>query len=150
MTRSAGDTPGEATTEPRAAEAKARERTFVPQFALDAADAKIATWSTALVDTADTIDRLISAESLPVPDGVRELASTTTQKLRGFGEQSGEYEASELVASLQRTASAHPAASIGVGAAVGAALAALVVRLGSQANKDEKTPARDQSASEKA
>lgn len=115
-------------------------RTLVPQFALDAADAKIATWSAAIVDAADTIERLVGSESLPVPDGVRDLATSTTQKLRSFGTQSGEYDAAELVGGLQRTAAAHPAASIGLGAAVGATLAALLVKLGT-AGKPDPSPA---------
>lgn len=103
---------------------------LVPSFALDAADAKIATWSGAIIDAADTIEKLIGAESLPIPETVRELATSTTQKLRSLGTTAGEQQAAELVASLQRSAAAHPAASIGVGAAVGAALATLLVRLG--------------------
>lgn len=110
---------------------KDNPRTIVPQFALDAADAKIASVSAAIVDAADTIERLVGSESLPVPENVRELATSTTQKLRNFGARSGEYDAAELVGGLQRTAAAHPAASIGVGAAVGATLAALLVKLGS-------------------
>lgn len=106
-------------------------RTIVPQFALDAADAKIASVSAAIIDAADTIERLVASESLPVPDGVRELATSTTQKLRTFGTRSGDYDAAELVGGLQKTAAAHPAASIGLGAAVGATLAALLVKLGS-------------------
>ncbi|MBN8808279.1 MAG: hypothetical protein J0I47_08590 [Sphingomonas sp.] len=108
----------------------------MPQFALEAADAKIATWSTAIVDAANTIERLLSSESLPVPDGVRDLATSTTEKLRGFGTKAGEQDAKELVAGLQRTAAAHPAASIGVGAAIGAALAAVLVRMGAPAATD--------------
>jgi ElaB/YqjD/DUF883 family membrane-anchored ribosome-binding protein len=103
---------------------------FVPQFALDAADAKIATWSGAVIDAADTIERLLTSESLPIPDAARDLAKSTTQKLRSLGTAASEQQAADVVAGLQRTASAHPAASIGVGAAVGAALAALLVRLG--------------------
>lgn len=116
------------------------QRTIVPQFALDAADARIATWSAAIVDAADTIERLVASESLPVPDGVRDLATSTTKKLRNFGTQSGDYDAAELVGGLQRTAAAHPAASIGLGAAVGATLAALLVKLGSSGNADRSTP----------
>ncbi len=108
-------------------------RTLVPQFALDAADARIATWSGAIVDAADTIERLVASESLPVPDTVRELATATTQKLRSLGAQSGEIDAAELVSGLQRRAAAHPAASIGIGAAIGATLATLLVRLGTAA-----------------
>ena len=114
-------------------------RTIVPQFALDAADAKIASVSAAIVDAADTIERLVASESLPVPDGVRELATSTTQKLRTFGTRSGDYEAAELVGGLQRTAAAHPAASIGLGAAVGATLAALLVKLGSSSDAVKST-----------
>ena len=113
---------------------------FVPQFALDAADAKIATWSGAVIDAADTIERLLSSESLPVPDAARDLAKTTTQKLRSLGTTASEQQAAEVVAGLQRTAAAHPAASIGVGAAVGAALAALLVRLGTPGSP-ERPPA---------
>jgi hypothetical protein len=117
-------------------------RTLVPQFALDVADAKIATWSTAIVDAADTIERLVASESLPVPDGVRDLATATTKKLRSFGTQSGDYDAAELVSGLQRTAAAHPAASIGLGAAIGATLAALLVRFGSfSTTPDAASPA---------
>lgn len=117
-------------------------RTLMPQFALDAADAKIATWSTAIVDAADTIERLVASESLPVPDGVRDLATATTKKLRIFGTQSGDYDAAELVSGLQRKAAAHPAASIGLGAAIGATLAALLVRFGSSSTTpDAASPA---------
>ena len=105
-------------------------RTVVPQFALDAADAKIATWSAAIIDAADTIERLVASESLPVPHGVRDLATTTTAKLRSLGTKSSEQDAAEMVAGLQRTAAAHPAASIGIGAAIGAALATVLVRMG--------------------
>jgi ElaB/YqjD/DUF883 family membrane-anchored ribosome-binding protein len=116
---------------------------FVPQFALDAADAKIATWSGVVIDAADTIERLLSSESLPIPDAARDLAKTTTQKLRSLGTTASEQQAADVVAGLQRTAAAHPAASIGVGAAVGAALAALLVRLGTpetpQADRGSKT-----------
>lgn len=111
--------------------AAATPRTILPQFALDAADARIATWSGAIVDAADTIERLVASESLPVPDGVRDLATATTRKLRSFGEQSGDYDAADMVSGLQKAAAAHPAASIGIGAAVGATLAALLIRLGS-------------------
>lgn len=114
-------------------------RTIVPQFALDAADAKIASVSAAIVDAADTIERLVASESLPIPDGVRELATSTTQKLRTFGTRSGDYDAAELVGGLQKTAAAHPAASIGLGAAVGATLAALLVKLGSVNAKANST-----------
>lgn len=117
-----------------------RPSTVVPKFALDAADAKIAEWSGMVMDTADAIDRLLASESLPVPDSVRELAGSTTQKLRSLGSQSGEHQTADLVIGLQRAASAHPAASIGVGAAIGAALAALVVKLGSaSASKADTT-----------
>lgn len=117
----------------RSREGTSGERTLVPRFALDAADAKIATLSETVVETADTIDRLVSDESLPVPESVREFATSTTEKLRDFGARSGERDASELVAGLQRAAAAHPAMSIGIGATVGAALAALFVRLGGSA-----------------
>src|ERR1700712_4569591 len=109
---------------------------FVPQAALDAADAKIATWSGLVIDAADTIERLLSSESLPVPDAARDLAKSTTQKLRSLGTAASEQQAADLVAGLQRTAAAHPAASIGVGAAVGAALAALLVRLGNPGSSE--------------
>ncbi|QJU60186.1 hypothetical protein HL653_22780 [Sphingomonas sp. AP4-R1] len=108
---------------------------FVPQGLLDAADAKIATWSTAVIDAADTVERLASADSLPLPDSVRDLVTSTSQKLRNFGSAASEREAADLVTDLQRTAAAHPAASIGIGAVVGAALATLLVRL--------RTPAID-------
>jgi ElaB/YqjD/DUF883 family membrane-anchored ribosome-binding protein len=88
-----------------------------------------------VIDAADAIDRLIGSESLPVPDAVRELATSTTQKLRSFGTKASEQDAAELAAGLQRAAAAHPAASIGVGAAVGAALATLLVRLSAPADK---------------
>ena len=107
--------------------------TFVPQFALDAADARISAWSGAVIEAADAIDRLIAAETLPVPNSVRELATSSTQKLRDLGTKASEREAAELAAGLQRAAAAHPAASIGVGAAIGAALAALLVRVGTPA-----------------
>lgn len=117
----------------RSRDGAASERTLVPQFALDAADAKIATLSETVVETADTIDRLVSDESLPMPESVREFATSTTEKLRDFGARSGEQDASELIAGLQRAAAAHPAMSIGIGATVGATLAALFVRLGGPA-----------------
>lgn len=122
--------PAEDVRDPGKIESSSPGSTIIPNFALDAADAKIATWSAAIVDAADTIERLVGAESLPVPDAVRELATSTTQKLRNFGSAAGEQQAVDLVAGLQRTAAAHPAASIGIGAAVGAALATLLVRLG--------------------
>ena len=78
---------------------------------------------------------MIGSESLPVPDAVRDLATSTTQKLRNLGTKASEQDAAELAAGLQRTAAAHPAASIGVGAAVGAALATLLVRLSAPAGK---------------
>ena len=106
---------------------------FVPQGLLDAADAKIATWSTAVIDAADTVERLASAESLPLPDSVRDLITSTSQKLRNFGDAASKREAADLVTDLQRTAAAHPTASIGIGAVVGAALATLLVRLGATA-----------------
>lgn len=104
---------------------------FVPQTLLDAADAKIATWSSAVIDAADTVERLVTSQSLPIPEPVRELITSTSQKLRNFGSAASEREAADLVADLQRKAASHPAASIGIGAAVGAALATLLVRLGS-------------------
>ena len=105
--------------------------TIVPGFAIDAANAKIESWSGAIVEAAEAIERLVSSESLPVPDGIRDLATSTTQKLRDFGTRSGDYDAADLVAGLQRKAAAHPAAAIGVGAAIGATLATLLVRVGS-------------------
>lgn len=118
------------------------ERTIVPQFALNAADAKIATWSGAIVDAANAIEQLVGAESLPVPDAVRDLATTTTRRLRDLGTQAGEQEAREIVLGLQRTAAAHPAAAIGAGAAIGAALAALLVRLGTSEPAKTVAPAQ--------
>lgn len=123
-------------------------KTIVPQFALDAADAQIATWSTAVVDAADTIERLVASESLPVPDAVRDLATSTTQKLRSLGQSASEQQAADLVAGLQRTAAAHPAAAIGVGAAIGAALAGVLIKLGSPATAGP-APARKSSAPRK-
>lgn len=122
--------PSNAATASSSENAPSAEASILPAFALEAADAKIATWSSAIVDAADTIEGLVASESLPVPDAVRDLATSTTQKLRQVGTTAGEQEAAELVASVQRTAAAHPAAAIGVGAAIGAALAALLVRLG--------------------
>jgi ElaB/YqjD/DUF883 family membrane-anchored ribosome-binding protein len=109
---------------------------FVPQAALDAADAKIATWSGVVIDAADTIERLLNSESLPVPEAARDLVRSTTQHLRSLGTAASEQQAADLVAGLQRTAAANPAASIGVGAAVGAALAVLLVRLGSSGSSE--------------
>jgi len=102
---------------------------FVPQFALDAADAKISEFSGLITDAADTIERLIGTESLPVPEAVRELVTSTTQKLRKLGTTAGSQDSADLIAGLQRAAAAHPAASLGIGAAVGATLAALLVRV---------------------
>lgn len=121
----------EGSTSPSGEASVKSSSSFVPQGLLDAADAKIATWSVAVIDAADTVERLMSSESLPIPDGVRDLVTSTSQKLRNFGSAASEREAADLVADLQRKAASHPAASIGIGAAVGAALATLLVRLGS-------------------
>ncbi len=83
-----------------------------------------------MIDAADAIERLLGSQSLPVPDAVLELVTSTTQKLRKLGTAAREQDAAELVGGLQRTAAAHPAASIGVRAAVGAAIAGLLIRLG--------------------
>lgn len=123
----------EGSTSPGGEASVKSSNSFVPQGLLDAADAKIATWSSAVIDAADTVERLVSSESLPIPDGVRDLVTSTSQKLRNFGSAASEREAADLVADLQRKAASHPAASIGIGAAVGAALATLLVRLGSPA-----------------
>lgn len=113
---------------------------FVPQPLLDAADAKIATWSSAVIDAADTVERLVSSESLPIPEPVRELITSTSQKLRNLGSTASERDAADLVADLQRRAASHPAAAIGIGAAVGAALATLLVRLGSPTTPATTSP----------
>jgi ElaB/YqjD/DUF883 family membrane-anchored ribosome-binding protein len=128
---------------PAAKSALSGAASFVPQSALDAADAKIASWSGLVIDAADTIERLIGSESLPVPDAARELAKNTTQKLRSLGTAASEQQAADLVAGLQKTAAAHPAASIGVGAAVGAALAALLVRLSASEASERSHNNRD-------
>jgi ElaB/YqjD/DUF883 family membrane-anchored ribosome-binding protein len=127
-----------AAARPKAAKPAAAAATIVPQFALDAANTKIAALSAAVIETADSIDRLVGSESLPMPDAMRDLAASTTRRLRDLGSAAGEQDTAELVAKLQRNAAAHPAASIGLGAAIGATLAALLVQLG---KSDEKITA---------
>lgn len=115
--------------------------TPVPQFALDAADAKIAALSSAVVGAADTIDQFLSSSSSSVPESAREFATSISQKLRSLGTNAGEQQAADLVQGLQKKAAAHPAAAMGVGALIGAALAGLLVHFGSSA-VSANTPAK--------
>lgn len=118
-----------------------RRSTVIPQFALDQADAKIASWSSAVVDAADTIERFVTSDSSPVPESARELAISVTQKLRSLGTTASEQQAAEIVEGLQARAAAHPAAALGIGAVIGAALAGVLVRFGTAVRPADATRA---------
>lgn len=108
-----------------------RQGHALPQFALDAANRQVARLSAALAGAADTIDELGGGVDPPLPEAFKGFAANASGTLRDLADRAGEQDASQFVRNLQRIAASHPVATAGIGAAIGAVLGLVLVRLGS-------------------
>lgn len=118
----------------------AQPSTLMSQFARDVVSGPLNRVSEILTTAADTIDNLLGGESSPLPESAKGIVSSTSSKLRAMGDRASEDEAAKLIASLQKTASDHPAATAGIGATVGAALGLALAKLGGTEPKSSGTP----------
>lgn len=100
------------------------------RFAQTAVNAQVGRVSEILNGTADSIDDLLGGSNSPLPDSAKGYVTSTSGKLRELADRATEEEASKLLRNLQQAASNHPAATMGLGAALGAALGLALAKLG--------------------
>lgn len=116
------------------------------QLAQTAVNAQVGRVSEILNGTADSIDELLGGSNSPLPDSAKGYVTSTSSKLRELAGRATEEEASKLLRNLQQAASSHPAATMGLGAALGAALGLALVKLGgpsqSRASSAKTSPAK--------
>ena len=123
------------TTDATGHTATAATRSAFPQFALDAADRQIEKVGSSLTGAADAIDEAFERGSLPGGDALQRYAGSAARRLRDLGERAGGLDADALVAEAQRAAAARPALAIAIGAAAGALLATVFVRMAPRAGQ---------------
>ncbi len=117
------------TREPAAAPtASAASRSAFPQFAIDAANERLGAVGTTLNGAADAIDDLFERDALPFGQDFQSLAARAARGLRDTGTTLANQDAGELLGAAQRSAAARPALTVSVGAALGAALAFVLIR----------------------
>jgi hypothetical protein len=93
-------------------------------------NAQVGRVSEILNGTADSIDELLGGRNSPLPDTAKVYVTSTSGKLRALADRVTEEEASKLLRNLQQAAASHPAATMGLGAALGAALGLALAKLG--------------------
>jgi ElaB/YqjD/DUF883 family membrane-anchored ribosome-binding protein len=104
---------------------------LIPQFAIDAADQQVTRVSSALDEAADAIDRLVADNGAALPEPISEMVRAASEKLRGAAATAGQQDAEVILNKVQQLAARNPATTIGIGAALGAALGLVITRLGS-------------------
>jgi ElaB/YqjD/DUF883 family membrane-anchored ribosome-binding protein len=106
------------------------ERSAFSQFAIVAVDRQTARLSSALTGVAESIETLVDRADPPLDDVFRGYGSAASDRLKTLAARIDDQNAAEMLGNIRRAAVDHPVATVGIGAAVGAAFGLAVITLG--------------------
>ncbi len=106
------------------------ERSAFSQFAIVAVDRQTARLSSALTGVAESIETLVDRADPPLDDVFRGYGSAASDRLKTLAARIDDQDAAEMLGNIRRVAVDHPVATVGIGAAVGAAFGLAVITLG--------------------